>query len=282
MLYTHPILPAFVVSVGDAISIQRIWPTTFTGFRTVLRRIEIWVAAAAQARLADERKELLQKRQKLVDDMYHQYATSRFAAEMWSSLPPAEVVRELKYFKRFISSESEEVGDLLAERSAEQLDAFIDTSFEKPKKVLTMVSLLANGKKKAEGDDCWFEVLELATAVFSCPPCDADAETASEAAALVGWSELKNHLYCALPKDKASTTMAHERKGKPEFPLRANKNGTKDALSLLKLLELDPSTTTAEELDKLDPRFLCMCCPREASKSQIGRKAMKWRESVGY
>ncbi len=216
--------------------------------------------------------------------MYHQYATSRFTAEIWSSLPPAEVVRELKYFKRFINSELEEVGDLLAERSAEQLDAFIDTSFEKPKKVLTMASLLTNGKKKAEGNGCQFDVLELATTVFSCPPCqcEADAETASDASALVGWSELKNHLYCASPKDKASTTMAHERKGKPEFPLRANKSGTKDALSLLKLLELDPSTTTVEEMDKLDPRFLCMCCPRELSKSQIGRKAMKWRESVGH
>lgn len=214
--------------------------------------------------------------------MYHHYATSRFSAEMWSSLPPVEVVRELNYFKRFINSESDVVGDLLTERSAEQLDAFIDTSFEKPKMVLTMASLLTNGKKKSECHDYQFEVLELATSVFSCPPCEADTETASDASALVGWKELKNHLYCASPKDTASTSTAHERKGKFEFPLRANKSGIKDALSLLKLLELDPSTTTAEELDKLDPRFLCMCCPREVSKGQTGRKAMKWRESVGY
>jgi hypothetical protein len=83
-----------------------------------LKRIELWVAAAAKTRHADEKKDLLQKRQKLVDDIYHKFANSRFAADMWGSLPPADVVRELDYFKDFINSETEEVGELSAERSS--------------------------------------------------------------------------------------------------------------------------------------------------------------------
>jgi hypothetical protein len=125
-------------------------------------------------------------------------------------------------------------------------------------------------------------VLELATSVFSCPPCEAEAKAPSEASALVGWNELKNHLYCTTSKEKISATTSQDKKGKSrlEIPLRADKGGTKDATSLLKMLGLDPSTTTAEQLDVLDPRFLCLCCPREVSKGVKGRKAMGWRESV--
>jgi hypothetical protein len=250
-----------------------------------LKRIENWAAAAAKARHADEKKDLLQKRQKLVDDMYHKFANSRFTTDMWSSLPPADVVRELDYFKDFINSESEEVGELSAERSAEQLNAFIEISFEKPKRALTLASLLTTGKMKdypGRGHAREFDVLELATSVFSCPPCEAEAKAPSEASALVGWNELKNHLYCTTSKEKTSSAMSQDKKGKSnvEISLRADKGGTKDATSLLKMLGLDPSTTTAEQLDILDPRFLCLCCPREVCKGIAGRKAMGWRECV--
>ena len=204
---------------------------------------------------------------------------------MWSSLPPADVVRELDYFKDFINSETEVVGELSAERSIEQLNAFIETSFEKPKRALTFATLLTTGRMKdypGKGHDREFDVLELATSVFSCPPCEAEAKAPSEASALVGWNELKNHLYCTTSKEKIPATTSQDKKWKSrlEIPLRADKGGTKDAISLLKMLGLDPSTTTAELLDVLDPRFLCLCCPREVSKGIAGRKAMGWRESV--
>jgi hypothetical protein len=258
----------------------------FIGFRSVLKRIEAWVATTAKTRFADEKKDLLQKRQKLVDDMYHKFANSRFTTNMWSSLPPADVVRELTYFKDFINLETEEVGELSAERSVEQLNDFIETSFEKPKRVLTSASLLIARKMKddlGKEHELEFDVLELATSVFSCPPCEAEAKAPSEASALVGWNELKNHLYCMTSKEPSSASTSQDKKGKSrlEFPLRADRGGTKDAISLLKMLGLDPSTTTAEQLDLLDPRFLCLCCPREVSKGIAGRKAMGWRESVG-
>lgn len=256
------------------------------GFRSVLKRIEIWVTSAAKTRHADEKKDLLQKRQKLVDDIYHKFANSLFTTDMWSSLPPADVVRELDYFRDFINSETEEVGEISAERSIEQLNAFIETSFEKPKRALTFASLLTTGKMKdypGKGHEREFDVLELVTSVFSCPPCEAEAKVPSEASALVGWNELKNHLYCTTSKEKpSSAAISHDKKGKSrlEFPLRADKGGAKDAIWLLKMLELDPSTTVAEQLDILDPRFLCLCCPREVSKGMAGRKAMGWRDCV--
>ncbi len=218
----------------------------------------------------------------MVDDVYHKFTNSRFATDMWSSLPPADVVRELEYFKDFINSESEDVGELSAERSIEQLSAFIETSFEKPKRALTLASLLTTGKIKDHlgvGHEKEFDVLELATSIFSCPPCEAETKAASEASALVGWNELKNHLYCTTSKEKSTSQDKKGRTGN-EIPLRADKGGTKDAISLLKFLGLGPSTTTAEQLDKLDPRLLCMCCPREVNKGVTGRKAMGWRECV--
>lgn len=261
----------------------------------MLRRIEVWVAAAAKARQAEEKKDLLQKRQKLVDEMYHQYASSRFPAEIWNSLPPAEVVRDLGYFREFINMDTEDVEELSQEQSISELDGFIETTFERPKRSLTLASLLTNGKMKdylGQGHEHEFDVLELATSVFSCPPCEAEAKCASEASAVVGWSELKNHLHCSSKKDKASsssppsasTSTAKEKKLSTtiEIPLRADKGGARDAISLLKLLSLDPHATTAVELDRLDSRFLCMCCPLESSKGLTGRRAMSWRECVSY
>jgi hypothetical protein len=252
-----------------------------------LNRIEVWVAAAAKTRFADEKKDVLQKRHKLVDDTYHKFAVSRFSTDMWSSLPPAAVIRELDYFRDFIHSEMEVVGELSAQRSVEQLNAFIETSLEKPKRALTFASLLTTGKMKdypGKGHEREFDVLELATSVFSCPPCEAEVKAPSDASALVGWNELKNHLYCATSKEKASTTtVVQDKKNKSrlEIPLRADKGGTKDAVSLLTMLGLNPNTITAEQLDLIDPRFLCLCCPREVSKGVAGRKAMSWRECVG-
>lgn len=286
MLCTRLISRVFVVFVSENSYCYNIFlDYVFVGFRSVLNRIEVWVATAAKTRHADEKKDLLQKRQKLVDDVYHKFANSRFTTDMWGSLPPADVVRELDYFKDFINSETEEVGELSAERSVEQLNAFIETSFEKPKRALTFASLLTTGKMKdyaGKGHEREFDVLELATSVFSCPPCEAEAKAPSEASALVGWKELKNHLYCTTSKEKISASTSQDKTGNSrlEIPLRADKAGTKDAISLLKMLGLDPSTTTAGQLDALDPRFLCLCCPREVSKGIAGRKAMGWRESV--
>ncbi|KAF9528094.1 hypothetical protein CPB83DRAFT_356333 [Crepidotus variabilis] len=262
-------------------------------FRTVLKRIEVWVTAAARMRSADEKKDLLQKRQKLVDDTYHQYAMSRFSTDIWSSLPPAEVVRDLGYFKGFIESESDELGKLCQDRATAELDGFIETTFEKPKRGLTLASLLTNGKMKdylGKGHPQEFDVLELATSVFSCPPCEAEVKCASDASAVVGWNELKNHLHCSPAREKASSTTptpstsaVKDKVATPlELPLRADKGGARDAISLLRLLALDPLTTTAEDMDKLDPRFLCMCCSPETSKGLTGRRAMGWRECLAH
>lgn len=215
---------------------------------------------------------------------------SRFSPDIWSSLPPAELIRKRGYFREFINSESEDVGNLSEIRALVELDGYVDTTFEKPKRSLALAVILTNGTKelkdrleKNEEND--FHILELATSVFSCSVCETEVKGPSEASALVGWNELKNHLYCSSSKDKSSPSTSSSASGskeKNETPLRADKGGAQDVISLLRLLTLSPLTTTAADLDRIDPRFLCMCCTPETHKNVTGAKAMGWRESVGF
>ncbi|EIM81317.1 uncharacterized protein STEHIDRAFT_142498 [Stereum hirsutum FP-91666 SS1] len=59
--------------------------------------------------------------------------------------------------------------------------------------------------------------------------------------------------------------------------------------SLVKLLGLDPSTTTPTELDRQDARFVCMTCPvirhwdaSSLSSLEFGRTALSWRKCVHH
>ena len=204
--------------------------------------------------------------------------------DIWNSLPPDELVRELEYFDQFINAESNDLSELPQEISDSVLDGIIDKTFEKPKRFIAKVIYLT--KKPEDGpinmdeqDILTIEpILNLATSVFSCRHCEAD-KSSSNATALVGWNQLRRHLYCftrgKLPAPK-------EKKGNFSVPLRLERDAAGVVLSLLRLLGLDPSTTTASEMDELDPRFACLDCKPLSIKGMKGHEILDWRECVKF
>ncbi|TFY65855.1 hypothetical protein EVG20_g5225 [Dentipellis fragilis] len=74
----------------------------------------------------------------------------------------------------------------------------------------------------------------------------------------------------------------------PALPLFSEK-GSEGVRELLSLLHLDPLTTTPAELDRLDPRFICLNCPAQPAYELFynfpglpRRKAMSWRACIEH
>jgi hypothetical protein len=114
--------------------------------------------------------------------------------------------------------------------------------------------------------------LELATSVFTCHGCWVDDD--SSGICLIGWEEIANHLSCPRMVRVGSDGLA------------ASSVGHYTATAVMHLLDLDPKTVTAKELDKSDARFWCAKCPvarlRRISRRVIRHKMFTWRECVRF
>jgi hypothetical protein len=85
---------------------------------------------------------------------------------------------------------------------------------------------------------------------------------------LIGWDDVKNHLSC--PRLLQSNG------------LTASRIGYDAASAVMQLLDLDPRTVTAKELDGHDARFMCASCPIAKFRWVWGRKVFTWRECVRF
>jgi hypothetical protein len=90
---------------------------------------------------------------------------------------------------------------------------------------------------------------------------------------LIGWDEVGSHSRC----ERTTNTDQGE--------LCFSHRGHAAAVSLLRLANLDPLRTTAEEFDKLELRFFCGYCDSAneltSNQSQNQKiRLMNWRECV--
>lgn len=113
--------------------------------------------------------------------------------------------------------------------------------------------------------------LTLAATVFNCP-----------GSYCAGYGSSKFPLF-------AAEIFAHRcYDTRPETVLPTfSEPASRTVISLVKLLGLDPSTTTPTELDRQDARFVCMTCPvirhwdaSSLSSLEFGRAALSWRKCV--
>jgi hypothetical protein len=102
------------------------------------------------------------------------------------------------------------------------------------------------------------DLLSFAFLTFSPAWCDTGK-------ALIGWNEVGSHPGCEWLTDT--------RHGEVCFSHR----GHAAAVSLLRLVNLDPLRTTAEEFDKMELRYFCGYCDSNQSR---GIRVMNWRECV--
>lgn len=106
--------------------------------------------------------------------------------------------------------------------------------------------------------------LDLAKATYTCG-CFHYTNTSGrvDGMSLVGWEEVVAH---------------RERHIDQYQELEFNHSGSRTVVEIINLLGLNEETTTPEQLDILDHRFLCECCLTRRNLST--RRAYSWRECV--
>ncbi|PPR01751.1 hypothetical protein CVT24_001571 [Panaeolus cyanescens] len=137
-----------------------------------------------------------------------------------------------------------------------------------------LLSLVRQGLRNASYDEA--TVLELATTVFRGPSSSERGMTASEATSCTVSSsrnkdEQANNLFdllSVLNGDIWNTS------GSITFDC----TGHNAACRLLKLCEVDPTTTTISEMNELDPIIECIGC----NKLRSGRLVMTWSRAIKH
>ncbi|KAG6910178.1 hypothetical protein DXG01_012627 [Tephrocybe rancida] len=104
-------------------------------------------------------------------------------------------------------------------------------------------------------------LLDAASFVFRCPSKREDAydSTGSHDGCVIGWQ----------------ATLVHQQSCHPGL-LEIDERGCTAAMAILKLLDLDISTTLPSEVDNWDVKFACSLCWDHQPK------AMSWRESIQH
>ncbi|KAJ7124435.1 hypothetical protein C8R44DRAFT_148235 [Mycena epipterygia] len=217
------------------------------------------VLTAQTARLARERGDLIIARLSAVAAATAPYILQTAPAVTWPYYPQFDSIVTFRPLHDLIHDPSDsplaETDERLAE-ALEGLPAFVETWKAERRAMLT--SLLPSSSPSDKAD---VRRLELATSVFSC--------SCAVPRSLIGWDGAGVHVRC--PRHEFAPY------------------GAAAARELVRLVGLDPETTTAAEMDRLcgngrvgdqERRFLCALCPVIRYKRMRGRWAMRWRECV--
>ncbi|KAJ7074636.1 hypothetical protein C8F01DRAFT_1101273 [Mycena amicta] len=242
----------------------------------ILPRIEV----LRDERVARERADLVTKRTSVaISAASHVLRTA--PAQCWAYFPPNYTLETFAPLKTLIQDPSD---DLLAQNDPRLTDALVGlpefvAAWRQEKREL-LLSILP--QPTSPNAPMGLDRLELATSVFMCKGSWISGTSVASGRALIGWDGAGAHLRCR----SLQRFWDHRVHYAPE--------GAAAARELVTLLELDPETTTAAEMDRIcgngsmrpgpvnevEKRFLCAICPVETSKGITGRRAMRWRECV--
>jgi hypothetical protein len=230
----------------------------------VWRQILPGLEAESNAR---KRQKILAARADVISDVYNEY--KRMASpRSWPTLPNADQSLLLEPFLSLYNSVSDAPLDRAAcADSISQLPASISRwSDEFRHKLASLVPI----QPSELGDrPPILSNLELATSVFVCRGCCEPRDWEEQSmCCLIGWDNVKNHLGCSRLLRSNGRTVSCV--------------GHEAASAVMQLLDLDPRTVTAKELDGHDARFLCASCPIAKFRRVWGRKVFTWRECVRF
>ncbi|KAI0058097.1 hypothetical protein BV25DRAFT_1830452 [Artomyces pyxidatus] len=254
------------VSVARPMS-DRVWTRIFPILKPEVEKHKA-------TRLAREIQLRKRDRDELVRERYRLYSTTQ-PPLLVPYLPPASVVAQYEAIKAAIHDDteaSEELGETLTFIIL-SLVPQIRSSIQKRIDVLLALIPGSNPPTPDSEDadffrkDYWTGVaggLGLVTSVFSCPP-----------------------IACYRRLHFGFEALAHRCNTMQELPAVVfNEAGSAFARELLEELKMDPTSTTALDLDRLDARFICMECPVTISytlDSQTKcRQARTWRASLTH
>lgn len=252
-------------------------------------------------RLLSERKALVNRRKKIVEDLYNAYRKTLVPLQLPSHPRVSDICR-IPEFSQYI--EAETTVDITAASFSgvmNQLPGIIIQWIESKKaglrKLLTEAqSTLIGTPASAEAHarlslTCMSSAtghvptsahrsappqssesadrLNLATAVFSC---GSIGTACSSSKLFIGWPEASTH-HC-----RGYYALAHHEE--PQTKLQVHRAAA-TAASIVKAAGLPVLTTTAAEMDERNLRFMCATCPaRHHAKNVYGKPVFTWRSAV--
>lgn len=231
---------------------------TISAWRTIQRDCKKTIRVLTDSRRRLERRHKSEK----ISYLYDEYCASLPARE-WATLPSSLRIVEITDCVKLI--DQAKMDDLTPE--------YLNPLFSR------CISEWKVKQKKSIFPDSWepFEEehsllpetsdlrkLDLAKATYTCG-CFHYTNTSGrvDGMSLVGWEEVVAH---------------RERHIDQYQELEFNHSGSRTVVEIINLLGLNEETTTPEQLDILDHRFLCECCLTRRNLST--RRAYSWRECV--
>jgi hypothetical protein len=231
------------------------WLTSWLAFRKVRPRLEEFVINRKVARLKVERQTLL-------ESIYQDYQKS-LDPDRWQYLPPSKLVQSIEGFSKFLNAPYDKRGDMAPSYAVSLFPDFIANWTRKQQE--TVVSLFPSTVPDQD-HQMKLEKLELATSVFTCIDCKYKVR---DGRVLLGWNNICRHR-----RSTAGTNVYVC--GVQEL----NELASAAAESLVRCVGLDPATTTIEQMNTRNDRFLCSNCTSEPSRGVIGLKVYNWVECV--
>jgi hypothetical protein len=237
-------------------------------YRHHLPALENMVTFARNERLAVERARRMDARRQQVSSFY-QDTRAYIDPVHWQHLPEICDVQEVSFFADYIRADPEPFRErsipVDAGRSA--VLVFVDKWIREKQAHLREVLEIAQPNVTPSLQPRQGDILNLATAVFLCRTRVPRYLEPSPCPALIGWDAVGPHICCTERQRYTHKTLTH----KQSFQFCVC--GYHTVIQLLNLLNLDPLVTTAQDLDKLNARFIY-----NASTTNV--PAMTWRECV--
>ncbi|KIM48829.1 hypothetical protein M413DRAFT_438003 [Hebeloma cylindrosporum] len=185
------------------------------------------------------------ERQNLLESIYRDYQKS-LDPDRWQYLPPSKLVESIEGFSDFLQAPYDKRGDMAPSYAVSLFPAFIaDWTRTQQEAVVSLFPSTVPDQAK-------LEKLELATSVFTCVDCRYKIR---DGRILLGWNNICRHR-------------------------QFNQLASAAAESLVRCVGLDPATTTIEQMNLRDDRFLCSNCTSEPSRGVIGLKVYNWVECL--
>lgn len=234
--------------------------------------LEPKVIESKQRRIAKERREVIQSRQRVVEKLYNDYKKTLIPSQV-AYLPRSFDLFQIAEFAALLNEESNSA--LQEADFVEQMEKLLEHIVRwREQKQLQLMELLPAANRifpSASGHSTSnIDCLALATSVFTCDCRDMLNTPYFH----FSWNEAVSH-GCA--------TREYGLYG-PQIPTNTKLNftprGSMAAAFTVKLLGLDEWRAVPSDLDKSDARFVCLDCPVRTRSAMMGRPAMSWRACV--
>ncbi|KAF9526955.1 hypothetical protein CPB83DRAFT_856874 [Crepidotus variabilis] len=233
-------------------------------FRLVKPKLEQHVITRKEGRLKQERE-------KVIENIYTSYLRSQ-EPDKWQYLPQPRFVKNMDkdcpLVKDFLTAPFTHRGDIRPGDVVEFFPAFANSWTKGLQEEILAVFSKEQPHIEALSFDDQLARLDLATTILTCTDCKYKARNGR---VLIGWDNICRHRRSTMPGYL-----------EPCGTYEVNDNAVAAAASLVSCVGLDPSSTTAKEMDERDDRFLCGNCMPEYHHGVNGLKVYSWFECVQH